>query len=97
MRFAKPLDKKLLHKIFKKFDAIITIEDGCLQGGFGSAIIEFMSDHNYKNTVRRLGIPDEFINHGTQEELHIDCNYDSNSIITAVHELLYKNAASNVS
>ena len=74
MRFAKPLDKKLLHKIFKQFDTIITIEDGCLQGGFGSAIIEFMSDHNYKNTVRRLGIPDEFINYGTQEELHIYCN-----------------------
>ena len=97
MRFAKPLDKKLLHKIFKKFDTIITIEDGCLQGGFGSAIIEFMSDQNYKNTVRRLGIPDEFINHGTQEELHIDCNYDSNSIIIAVHEILEKKAVSNVS
>mgnify|MGYP001199155435 FL=1 len=96
MRFAKPLDEKLLHKIFKKFDVIITVEDGCLQGGFGSAILEFMSNHNYHATVKRLGIPDEFIHHGTQEELHRDCNYDSKAIIKTVNKILAKRALSKV-
>ena len=72
MRFVKPLDEKLLHTIFKKFNTIITIEDGCLQGGFGSAILEFMANNNYQTAVKRLGIPDEFIHHGSQEELHHD-------------------------
>ena len=80
MRFVKPLDTSLLHMIFKRFDKIITVEDGCLQGGFGSAIIEFMSDHKYNTHVTRLGIPDRFINHGTQEELYRECNFDANSI-----------------
>ena len=88
MRFVKPLDEKLLHKIFKKFNTIITIEDGGLNGGFGSAILEFMANHNYKKTIKRLGIPDEFINHGTQEELHHDCGYDANAIIKTVHKVL---------
>jgi len=88
MRFAKPLDEKLLHKIFKKFNAVITIEDGCLQGGFGSSILEFMANYNYQTAVKRLGIPDKFIHHGSQEELHHDCNYDSKAIIATVHEVL---------
>ncbi len=88
MRFVKPLDEKLLHKIFKKFNTIITIEDGCLNGGFGSAILEFMANHNYKKTIKRLGIPDEFINHGSQEELHHDCGYDANAIIKTVYKIL---------
>jgi 1-deoxy-D-xylulose-5-phosphate synthase len=96
MRFAKPLDEKLIHKIFKKFNSIITIEDGCLQAGFGSAIIEFMSNNNYQKNVRRLGIPDDFIHHGTQEELHYDCKYDSGAIIKTVHEILAKKLVSQV-
>ena len=76
MRFVKPLDIALLHEIFQKFDKIITVEDSCLQGGFGSAIIEFMSDNNYKSDVLRLGIPDKFINHGTQQELYSECYFD---------------------
>ncbi|MEC7864151.1 MAG: 1-deoxy-D-xylulose-5-phosphate synthase, partial [Bacteroidota bacterium] len=88
MRFAKPIDEKLLHTIFKKFNMIITIEDGCLQAGFGSAILEFMANNNYQAVVKRLGIPDEFIHHGSQEELRHDCNYDSNGIIATVHEAL---------
>tara|TARA_B100001142_G_C14328475_1_gene653160 strand:- start:478 stop:2415 length:1938 start_codon:yes stop_codon:yes gene_type:complete len=88
MRFAKPLDEKLLHRICKDFNTIITIEDGCLQGGFGSAILEFMANNNYQKIVKRLGIPDKFIHHGTQEELHYDCNYDSTAIIKTVHEIL---------
>ena len=87
MRFAKPLDENLLHKTFKKFDKIITIEDGCLQGGFGSAILEFMADNSYKAEIIRLGIPDEFINHGTQEELRNECGFDKKSIVSAVKKL----------
>ena len=88
MRFAKPLDEELLHKILKKFNSIITIEDGCLQGGFGSAILEFISNNNYQTLVKRLGIPDKFIHHGTQEELQISCNYDTDSIVKTVHKIL---------
>ena len=96
MRFAKPLDEKLLHTIFKKFNTIITIEDGCLQGGFGSAILEFMANNNYQTAVKRLGIPDEFIHHGSQEELHHDCKYDVNAIIATVHEVLANKLVSQV-
>lgn len=96
MRFVKPLDQKLLHKICGKFNAIITIEDGCLQGGFGSAILEFIADNKYNTAVKRLGIPDEFIHHGTQEELWRDCNYDANSIIKTVHNILKNRMISQV-
>ena len=94
MRFAKPLDEKLLHTILKKFKTIVTIEDGCLQGGFGSAILEFISNNNYQACVKRLGIPDKFINHGTQKELHNSCNYDTTAIVETVHSLLANNAMS---
>ena len=87
MRFVKPIDKDLLHNIFKKFDKVITLEDACLQGGFGSAVLEFMGDNNYKAEVVRLGIPDKFINHGTQEELRNECGYDKGAIISAVKKL----------
>ena len=97
MRFAKPLDKKLLHRIFKKFNAIITVEDGCLQAGFGSAILEFMANNNYQKTIRRLGVPDKFIHHGSQEELRYDCKYDMHAIIATVHEILASKQISQVS
>jgi 1-deoxy-D-xylulose-5-phosphate synthase len=84
MRFAKPLDEEMLHMIFRKFDKIITVEDGCLQGGFGSAVLEFMADHNYRSQVTRLGIPDKIVEHGEQKELHKECGYDSAAIIKAV-------------
>lgn len=90
LRFAKPLDEDLLQTIFKKFNKIITIEDGCLQGGFGSAILEFMSDNNLSSQVVRLGIPDEFINHGKQEELRRECGYDKAAIVSAVEKLLVR-------
>lgn len=96
LRFAKPLDEKLLHEIFQKFDKIITIEDGCLQGGFGSAILEFMANNNYKSNIKMLGIPDDFIHHGTQDELYNDCGYDVNSIISAVHKILERSLVSQV-
>ena len=80
MRFAKPLDEELLAKVFGKFNKVITIEDGCLMGGFGSAIVEFMADNNYHVTIKRLGIPDEVIEHGTQLELHKQCGFDPEGI-----------------
>jgi 1-deoxy-D-xylulose-5-phosphate synthase len=70
MRFVKPLDEVLLHQIFAAHKKVITIEDGCVQGGFGSAVLEFMSDHNYNAQVKRLGVPDEFIEHGDPNELY---------------------------
>ena len=88
MRFVKPLDEKLLHKIFPKFKKIITVEDGCTTGGMGSAVLEFISDHDYQAKVIRLGIPDQFINHGTQAELQADCGYDAQGILEAAMKLL---------
>jgi 1-deoxy-D-xylulose-5-phosphate synthase len=87
MRFVKPLDEKMLHAIFSKFSKVITIEDGCLQGGFGSAVIEFMADHQYQSQIVRLGMPDEIIEHGEQKELWLECGYDSSSIIKEVKKL----------
>ena len=87
MRFAKPLDEKLLHEVFTKFNKVITIEDGCLPGGMGSAIVEFMADHNYNAHVKRLGIPDEFIEHGTQVELYKECGFFEEHVIEAAQQL----------
>ncbi|MCS6824913.1 MAG: 1-deoxy-D-xylulose-5-phosphate synthase [Cytophagaceae bacterium] len=87
MRFVKPLDEKLLHSIFKQFKHIVTVEDGCLMGGFGSAILEFMCDHGYTAKVVRLGIPDKVVEHGEQMELHIECGYDPQAIAEAVKKL----------
>lgn len=88
MRFVKPLDEKLLHKIFASYKKIITVEDGCIQGGFGSAVLEFMADHNYHAEVRRLGIPDRVVEHGEQSELHHECGFDAEHIEKTVHEML---------
>jgi 1-deoxy-D-xylulose-5-phosphate synthase len=88
MRFAKPLDTNLLHEIFKKFNRIITLEDGCIEGGFGSAILEFMADHGYQAQVRRLGLPDQVIEHGEQHQLHAACGIDPEGIEHSVMELL---------
>jgi 1-deoxy-D-xylulose-5-phosphate synthase len=88
MRFAKPLDEALLIEVFEKFDKVITIEDGCLMAGFGSAIVEFMTDRGYQSKIKRLGIPDEIIEHGTQMELHKQCGFDPDSIYMAALELI---------
>ena len=88
MRFAKPLDEPLLHEIFSTFKKIITVEDGCLQGGFGSAILEFMSVHGYSADVKRLGIPDLVVEHGEQLELHNDAGFGPNGIEMAAHTML---------
>jgi 1-deoxy-D-xylulose-5-phosphate synthase len=88
LRFVKPLDAVLLHEVFTKFKKVITLEDGCLMGGFGSAIIEFMVDQKYNSEIVRLGIPDEYIHHGTQEELWKDCGFDAKAIVKAVEKIL---------
>ncbi|HEY3405834.1 MAG TPA: 1-deoxy-D-xylulose-5-phosphate synthase [Ohtaekwangia sp.] len=88
MRFAKPLDEQLLHEAFAQYSKIITLEDGCLQGGFGSAILEFMADHNYQAEIRRLGIPDRIVEHGEQLDLHRECGFDPNGIERTVVEML---------
>ena len=88
MRFAKPLDDALLHGVLKKFDKIITVEDGTVAGGFGSAVAEFMAAHGYKADLKILGIPDRIVEHGTLKELHHECGYDAEAIATAVRELV---------
>ena len=87
MRFVKPLDVALLHEIFAEFKLIITIEDGCIQGGFGSAIAEFMIDNHYTAQITRLGIPDRFVEHGEQKELYRECNFDAQAIMETVRQL----------
>jgi 1-deoxy-D-xylulose-5-phosphate synthase len=96
LRYVKPLDEECLHTIFKKFDKIITVEDGCLSGGFGSAVIEFMCNNAYTAQVKRLGIPDEFIEHGTQDELYKECGFDPASIIAAIRSMVKPGILFNV-
>ncbi|MDH5602945.1 MAG: 1-deoxy-D-xylulose-5-phosphate synthase, partial [Cyclobacteriaceae bacterium] len=86
-RFVKPLDEEMLHEIFGRFKSVVTVEDGCLQGGFGSAVLEFCADHKYKAEIVRLGIPDRIVEHGSQLELSKECQYDSESICRSVMQL----------
>jgi len=87
MRFVKPLDEATLHLVFSKFKQIVTIEDGVLQGGFGSAVLEFMTDHGYIVQLKRIGIPDKFVDHGTTEELFRDYGLDQQGIYKSVKNL----------
>jgi 1-deoxy-D-xylulose-5-phosphate synthase len=84
--FVKPLDESLLHEIFATFETIITIEDGVIKGGFGSAIIEFAAENNYATPIKVLGIPDVFVEHGTVEELQKICGIDVESIMKLLLE-----------
>jgi len=88
MRFAKPLDEELLHEVFSMFNKVITIEDGTIKGGFGSAILEFMAEHNYKADIEIMGIPDRLVEHGTLNELHRECAYDAPAIVERARQLL---------
>lgn len=88
MRFAKPLDEALLHEALSGYDKIITVEDGTVIGGFGSAVAEFMALHGYKNDLKILGIPDKIVEHGTLKELHRECGYDAEAIADAVREMM---------
>ena len=80
LRFLKPLDEEMLHEIGKNFCRIVTIEDGVLKGGMGSAILEFMADNRYTPTVRRIGLPDKFVEHGPVKDLHRLCGMDEEGI-----------------
>jgi 1-deoxy-D-xylulose-5-phosphate synthase len=90
LRFVKPLGEDLLHSIFQKYTYILTIEDGCLLGGFGSAITEFVVEHQYNPVLKRLGIPDIFIEHGEQTQLHNLCGFSAEQIIDTVLEMTEK-------
>lgn len=88
MRFVKPLDEDCLHEIFKNFKNIITVEDGTVVGGFGSAVVEFMCEHGYQARVKRMGVPDKFIEQGSQKELYKACGFDADGIYAAVRAMI---------
>ena len=80
IRFLKPLDKQLLHEVGSRFKRVITIEDGCRQGGMGSAVLEWMEDHGYYPEITRMGLPDNFVEHGTISQLREIVHLDVESI-----------------
>jgi 1-deoxy-D-xylulose-5-phosphate synthase len=88
MRFVKPIDEQMLHEVFSQYTKIITVEDGTVVGGFGSAVLEFMNAHGYKADVKMLGIPDRLVEHGTPKELHKECGYDADGIKQAIIEMM---------
>ena len=88
VRFVKPLDEALLHEVFTNYNKIITVEDGTIVGGFGSAILEFMAANNYHAEVKMLGIPDRIVEHGTPKELHRECGFDAQAIVEMVKEMM---------
>ncbi len=88
LRFAKPLDEGLLHEVFKTYNKVITVEDGTVVGGIGSAVLEFMNAHQYKAEVRILGIPDRIVEHGTLKELHKECHYDAQAIADCARKMM---------
>ena len=90
MRFVKPIDDELLTEIFKSFKTVVTIEDGVIHGGFGSAVLEFMAENNFVSRVKVLGIPDKFIEHGTPDDLYKECGIDTRGIVETVLGLLGK-------
>ncbi len=88
LRFLKPIDRKLLKQIFTNHKKIITVEDGAITGGMGSAILEYMSENNYHAELKRIGVPDQFIEHGTIEELYKECGMDKQGIVKAVKSMI---------
>lgn len=88
MRFVKPMDKKLLGEIFKKYDHIITVEDGCKIGGFGSAVLEFAHEENFAKSVKIFGVPDSFVEHGTIQEIHKIAGIDFDALLSYVKSTL---------
>ena len=84
LRFLKPLDEEMLHEVGRRFRRIVTVEDGVLEGGMGSAVLEFMAGQGYSPSVRRIGVPDEFVEHGSVQELYKLCGMDEDSIYNAL-------------
>ena len=94
MRFVKPLDEAMLHEIGRNFSRVITVEDGTIVGGFGSAVLEFFNAHNYKPRVALLGIPDRVIEHGKPEEQHAECGFDTPAIVAQSKAMMQTQAGS---
>ena len=88
MRFLKPIDEELLHEVAAQHKCIITLENGTIKGGLGSAVLEFMADYGYTPRVHRMGLPDRFIEHGSVPELCRLCGIDADSIAKAIEELV---------
>ncbi|NUM49861.1 MAG: 1-deoxy-D-xylulose-5-phosphate synthase [Flavobacteriales bacterium] len=88
MRFVKPIDEVLLHEVFGKFNKVITLEDGCLMGGMGSAVLEFMAINGYHAQVKMMGLPDKYIEHGSQIELHTECGIHPGGIVLTAKEMV---------
>ncbi|MCX6299734.1 MAG: 1-deoxy-D-xylulose-5-phosphate synthase [Bacteroidetes bacterium] len=97
LRFVKPIDEDLLHEVFAKYNKIVTVEDGTVVGGFGSAVLEFMNQHQYKASIEILGIPDRLVEHGSPAELHRECAYDAQGIAAAVRMLMKDNTVVSTS
>ena len=87
MRFLKPLDESLIYEVAKTYTHVVTIEDGVLNGGMGSAVAEFVADNKLPLLVHRMGIPDAFITHGSLRELHKECHIDVDSIVSKICEI----------
>ncbi|MBJ7428563.1 MAG: 1-deoxy-D-xylulose-5-phosphate synthase [Bacteroidia bacterium] len=92
LRFVKPIDKEMLHEVFGKYSKVITVEDGTIVGGAGSAILEFMAENNYHASVKMLGMPDKITEHGEQPELYAECGFDAKAIRTQVKKLLVESS-----
>ena len=88
IRFVKPLDEIMLHEVFSKFNKIITVEDGTVLGGFGSAVLEFMNEHGYKADIKIMGIPDRLVEHGTPKQLYDEIGIDANGIAETIREMV---------
>ncbi len=88
IRFIKPLDEAFLHEALHQYEKIITVEDATIEGGFGSAVLEFMVQHGYKNDTRILGLPDKIVVHGTPKELHKECGNYTQAIMDAVRKMM---------
>ena len=97
MRFVKPIDKEMLHEVFAKFNKIITIEDGSIMGGFGSAVLEFMNEYGYKADVKIMGIPDRLVEHGPPKELYKEIGLDANAIADMLREVMKEKVTINTS
>ena len=96
IRFVKPIDEDLLHEVFKNYDKIVTVEDATVVGGMGSAILEFMNEHNYSSKITILGIPDSIVEHGSLKQLQQECHFDAIAIADAVKALLGKQILTEV-
>ena len=91
MIYLKPIDEELLHEVGSQFEYIITVENGVIKGGLGSAVLEFMADQGYRSYVKRIGVPDDFIEHGTIPDLYKLCGMDAHSIASEIRSMLGKN------